>query len=70
VREIEGHPRKALTMAQDQQGEKHGELHEVMTCWEEHLFFFFFLKSLPARLRATTRQEAKKSVRARKDNTL
>jgi len=42
VREIEGHPRKALTMAQDQQGEKHGELHEVMTCWEEHLFFFFF----------------------------
>ena len=36
VRELEGWPRKSLTMVKDKQGQKHSQLHEVMLCWEEH----------------------------------
>jgi hypothetical protein len=36
VRELEGRPKKSLTMVKDKQGKKHSQLNEVMLCWEEH----------------------------------
>jgi len=46
VRELEGRPQKALTMVKDKQGEKHSQLHELITCWEEH-FKIYLNTSFP-----------------------
>jgi len=36
VRELKGEPKKSLLTVEDQQGDTHNQLNEVLKCWEAH----------------------------------